>query len=273
MTTTSKLCFIGAGHMGASLVHGLIQQNYPVDKLIVCDTHADNLTPFEQLNIETHSDPIACLSTAETVIFCIKPQNIKALLETLGPKLAETQPLLISICAGVSTAFIQSQLSQPMAIIRAMPNTPAMISLGATGLFANTLASPKDKTVAEQIFNAAGVFTWLNTEAQINVITALSGSGPAYHYVFMQMLAEIANEYGLDLDVAEGFSVQTSLGAATLAKTQSASLTQLRDNVTSKGGTTEAALKRLNTDNLRSILRDTMNAAIVRAEDIEENLC
>jgi len=177
-------------------------------------------------------------------------------------------PAVVSIAAGIPLTSLQNWLGDDVAIIRAMPNTPAMVLCGATGLFANSLVTTEQQTQVEKVFDAVGYTCWVDNEAQIDAVIAVSGSGPAYFFRIMEIMQQVGQELGLPPQVAGDLSLKTALGAARMATESSANPTQLRQQVTSPGGTTEAALQTFEDQGLEDTFRKAMNSALTRAEQM-----
>jgi len=268
--TEQTIGFIGAGNMASSLIGGLINKGISPCNILACDpsqTQRDKLVASvpsgAELQISPDSNPIG---QAEIVVIAVKPQHLKEVALELAPKLKENV-LIISIAAGISIASLESWFGKK-AIVRCMPNTPALIQLGASGLFANSQTNAAQKTAALNILNAVGISYWVDKEALIDTVTAVSGSGPAYFFLFTELMSEIGQEMGLAKDVAESLSIQTCLGAGQLAKNSEDSLNTLRQKVTSPGGTTHAAIERFKSDDLKQLIKNAMHDCANRAEDM-----
>ncbi len=267
--TTPTITFIGAGNMGGSLIGGLINNGHPHDKIWAADPSLEKLQHLEQsFKIHTTQDNARAVLAADIVIFAIKPQAFADVLTPLHQAIQERKPLVISIAAGVREASIQQCLGSQVAIVRAMPNTPALIACGATALHANSNASQEQRNQAESILRAVGAVVWVNNEALMDTVTALSGSGPAYFLLVMEALQQAAEELGLPADTARLLTLQTALGAAKMAIESGAPLTELRKQVSSPGGTTEKGILVLEENNIRLLLKNTLHAAKSRSEEL-----
>ena len=265
-----KLLFIGGGNMTRAMVLGLLKAEYPREQIMVLDHHQEKCAEFKQkfgVWAET-SIQKEMLDAAEVIIFAVKPQGAKVAVETIALNLGAQQPLIISVMTGISCARLQGWLQKDLAIVRAMPNTPALVQAGATGLYANSLTSALQKNLAESIFRAVGIIAWLEQEALISAVTALSGSGPAYFFEFMHLMKEAGVKLGLNQDVAELLAIQTAFGAAKLALELPQDLQTLQKQVTAKGGTTEAALASFAEAQLDQIIAKAMQAAVKRSEEL-----
>jgi len=267
------IAIIGAGNMGNSLIGGLIKNNHPVDRLWAADPDEKKCAYLQQFyGIHTTTDNAAAIQAAEVIIFAIKPQIFAAVAKPLQELIQQRKPLIITIAAGIPVASIQQWLGGDLAIVRAMPNTPALISTGATALFANTHVAPEQHDIAESILRAVGITEWLLSEHLIDIVTALSGSGPAYFFLVMEALQQTAIELGLPAATARILTLQTALGAARMAIESGTPLDELRLQVTSPGGTTEKAISVLEENNLRHVFKQALVAAKCRSEELAELL-
>lgn len=267
----SRITIIGAGNMGASLVGGLINNGFNAEKLIVTDTDQQKLDALRnRYHVHTHTDNAAALKQATCVILAIKPQIFTTVLKPLAMQIEHTKALVISIAAGISIETIERYLSVNTAIIRAMPNTPALIGRGASALYANTAVTKEQKEFATHIFKAVGKVVWLDEESKLDIVTALSGSGPAYFFLVMEAMEKTAIDLGLSADIAHELTVQTALGAAEMAAQTPQNLATLRKNVTSPGGTTEKALSVLEAKDIHAIFKEALNAAAARSKELAQ---
>lgn len=263
------IAFIGAGNMAHCIIDGLINNGYPKDNIWASNPNVEILQRLrEAFDIQVTQDNAEAALAAEVVVLAVKPDKIRLAISTLKMHEHKALPLFISIAAGITTDMIQHCLPQAAPIIRAMPNTPAQLGTGATALFANLHASEKQREMAESIFRAVGLVAWLGDEAQMNTVTALSGSGPAYFFLFMEALEQSAEQLGLPADVAHLLTLQTALGAARMAFESGKSLMELERQVTSPGGTTEKALATFNEHHFRSIVHHALQAAKKRSEEL-----
>lgn len=266
---TQHITFIGAGNMAHSLVGGLIADRYPARQISVSDINKEHLDHFKQLfHVNVFSDNLLAASRANVIILAVKPQNIVEICRDIAMIVKGNKPLIITIAAGIKMSTISQYFGEDAPIIRCMPNTPALVGSGATGMLANRYVTPAQAELAESIMRAAGVTVWLESEEQLNIVTALSGSGPAYYFLFMEVLQQAAVEAGLDSEIAELLSEQTALGAAHMALEADRSLAQLREQVTSPAGTTAAAIAVMEKHNLAGILKEAFKAALNRAREL-----
>lgn len=263
------IALIGAGNMGSSLIGGLINSGHPADHLIATDMSEDKLAEIrETFHAKTTTNNREAVQKADVVLFALKPQVFRQAAEALRDLIQSRRPLVISIAAGIRESSIQLWLGGRIAIVRTMPNTPALIRCGATALFANPFVSAEQRSLAESILRAVGITVWLDDERLMDTVTALSGSGPAYFFLVMESLQRAAEETGLPADTARLLTLQTALGAARMAIESGAPLEKLRHNVTSPGGTTEKAVSVLEENDIRGIFAKAIQAAKKRSEEL-----
>ncbi|WP_455366052.1 pyrroline-5-carboxylate reductase, partial [Kaarinaea lacus] len=212
------------------------------------------------------------VSNADVVTFCIKPQQFKEVAKASAREIQTRKPLVISVAAGIRTTDIAQWLGGDFAIVRAMSNTPALVQSGASALFANANASEEQCNQAESLLRAVGIVEWVDNEALMDVVTALSGSGPAYFFRIMEGLVKAAEQLGLQKDVAHLLTIQTALGAAKMALESEEDIATLREQVTSPGGTTEQGLKAMNDNNIDQLLLEVLEAAQQRATELADQL-
>ncbi len=255
--------------MSRAIVAGLIQDGYPAESITVIDRNPEKCALFrDTYGIHAFDDLDAGLTRADVLVLAIKPQDAAAACSLLRAHCAQHAPLVISVMAGITVATLGHWLGHHTAIVRAMPNTPAAIQAGATGLFANTATPLEHKNIAESILRATGVITWVDAETDLAAITALSGSGPAYYFYFMEIMAEIAVRMGLSQETAHLFAAQTAYGAAKLALASPEDFVTLRNQVTSKGGSTAAAIGSMQKNDLENLLAEAMLACQRRALEL-----
>lgn len=258
------LAFIGGGNMAASLIGGLIATGYPAAHIIVCDPVAasrDRLAAA--FAIQTSADNTRA-TAAQVVILAVKPQVMKAVATALRPSL-DHKPLVISIAAGIPVAALQNWLGAALPIVRCMPNTPALVQTGASGLFATALVSAAQRQQADAILSAVGTCLWVPREADIDAVTALSGSGPAYFFLVIEAMERAGVQLGLAPEVARSLTLQTALGSARMALGSDVDSAELRRRVTSPGGTTERAIEVFLSGGLPDLFEKAMIAARDRA--------
>ncbi|WFE69042.1 pyrroline-5-carboxylate reductase [Thiomicrospira sp. R3] len=269
----AKICFIGAGNMSRSLIGGLIQSGYPANQIWAADPSPQALESLKQsFSIKGFNDNLEAIDSADIIVLAVKPQQLKPLCQSIAAKVQQTKPLIISVAAGVQTASINSWLGSNQSIVRTMPNTPALIQTGATGLFASNNITPLQKDEAENILRAAGLTIWVTDEAQLDIVTALSGSGPAYFFLFMEAMQSAGEKLGLDRKTAELLTMQTAFGAAKMALESDDDCATLRRKVTSPNGTTERAIQSFEQNQLTLTVEKAMQAAHQRAQQLAKEL-
>lgn len=262
--------FIGGGNMARSLIGGLLSSGIAKEYLHVTDSNQDKLEQFKaDFDINIHPDNQALQDACDVLVFSVKPQILKDVASALK---ADNQTLYISIAAGITSESLNSWLGGNKAIVRTMPNTPAMVQSGATGLFANAQVSEAQKEIAESILRAVGITVWVDKENQLDAVTALSGSGPAYFFLLMETMEQAAIKLGLPEETARLLAIQTGFGASKLALEIEQDPAILRAQVTSPGGTTEQAINTFIQHNLSNIVEQAMTAARDRAEELAQDL-
>jgi len=267
--THPTIAFIGAGNMGSSLIGGLIKNGQPSNNIWAADPSEERLAQLRNtFDIQTTTNNQQAAQQADVIIFAVKPQVFDKIATDIAPTIKQRSALVISIAAGIREASIQTWLGGNAAIVRTMPNTPALIGCGATALFANAMVSPEQHHLAESIMRAVGITVWLTEENQMDAVTALSGSGPAYFFLFMECLEEAAKKLGLPNEIFHLLTLQTALGSAKMAMESDLPLEQLRRNVTSPGGTTEKALSVFEEQQLRKLVHQALLAAKLRSEEL-----
>jgi pyrroline-5-carboxylate reductase len=269
MNNIRKLAFLGGGNMAAALISGLTKRGLPAERLVVADPSQEQLARLvRDYTIRTAADNAGAVQGAEVVVLAVKPQQMRAVALGLAPHLASPKPLVISVAAGIPHASLARWFGPHIPVIRTMPNRPALNGFGATGLYAPASIGAAYRALAETIMAAVSATVWVEHESQMDTVTALSGSGPAYFFLFMEALEAAAHERGLPTDIAHRLTLETAFGAAQMARHSTDSLATLREQVTSKGGTTAAALEVLNTAGLRAIVAHAVAAADRRSAEL-----
>jgi pyrroline-5-carboxylate reductase len=268
-----KITFIGGGNMATSLIGGLIADEYASQAITVSDPELDKLSQLAaRYGVTTEPDNKLAVAQAEIVVLALKPQIMESVARDLAPALQQNRPLVISIAAGITQAVLSDWLGADLPLVRSMPNTPAMIQSGATGLYAGASVNENQRNQAESILRAVGMTRWVEDESLIDAITAVSGSGPAYFFLVMEAMEEAAKTLGLDEESARLMTLQTALGAARMAIESSDSPALLRQKVTSPGGTTERALGILEAGGLRTLFNDALLGAAERSRELSDLL-
>jgi pyrroline-5-carboxylate reductase len=261
-----KIAFIGGGNMAAALIGGLRRAGRPGADILAVEIDAARCGQLkEQFGIGATTQPDASLARAEVLVLAVKPQFMRQACEAARPHLGE--PLVVSVAAGIRAADIARWLGTS-AIVRTMPNTPALIGRGVTGMAATAQVGEAQRRLAESILRTAGEVVWFDDEARLDAVTAVSASGPAYVFYFIEALARAGTELGLSAEQARALAVQTFVGAAHLAADSTEPLQSLRERVTSKGGTTAAALAWLDANAVEARIVEAVHAAHRRAAEL-----
>ncbi|MCE3237307.1 MAG: proC [Gammaproteobacteria bacterium] len=266
---SANIAIIGAGNMGASLLGGLISQHYSPEKIAISDPDIEKLNALnKQFNVQTSIDNLVIIKKADIIILAVKPQIFTQVARSLVDNIQQRKPLIISVAAGITESSIQHCLGGSVPIVRCMPNIPALIGCGASALFANHYVSEQQKDIAETILKAVGMIVWLDDESLLNAVTGLSGSGPAYFFLMMEALQQAGEKLGLTPETARLLTLQTAFGAASMALKSEKNIIELRNSVTSPGGTTAEALQMLEKYNIREIMLEAVLAAKNRSEEL-----
>jgi pyrroline-5-carboxylate reductase len=267
-----KITFIGGGNMARAIYRGLVESGFPAENIGVVDPSeaAQSAARASGLIRIAESATDADLS-ADLIVLAVKPQITDIALSPLAHRVSSTATVL-SIIAGINSASLANLLGLPNdgAVVRSMPNTPALVGEGMTGLFSNSDQRAHGRILAERVMSAVGQCVWVSNESDLDLVTAISGSGPAYFFLFMESLADAAVELGMSPQTAHQLSVQTALGAAKLAQASDDGLAKLRENVTSPGGTTEQAIESFEASELRAIVMSATRAAKKRSIELSE---
>ncbi len=272
--STPRIAFIGGGNMAASLIGGLGAQGLPASAICASDPGTDRRTELHDAHgIDTYADNAQAVAGADVVVLAVKPQVMQTVCRDLAPHLQASQ-LIVSIAAGITCASLQQWLGAdtPRAIVRCMPNTPALLRQGVSGLFANAAVSDEQKRQAEQLLSAVGLALWLDREELIDAVTAVSGSGPAYFFLLIEAMTAAGEQLGLPRETAAELTLQTALGAARMACESDVEAAELRRRVTSPNGTTEAAIKAFQAGGLEALVQQAMDAAARRSAELAEQL-
>lgn len=266
-----QLAFLGGGNMGRALIGGLLQRDTRPEHISVGEAYEPARASLSKdFGISATPDNAVALEGASVVVLAVKPQDARAVLTPLAPLIQRHRPVLVSVCAGLRVSALEAWCGGNIPVVRTMPNRPALVGAGATGLFAAPSVSAAHRAKAEAIMRAVGEVVWVPTENALDVVTALSGSGPAYFFLLGELMVQAAVDLGLDADSARRLAVATLHGAGLLAHSGDGDLARLRAEVTSKGGTTEAALKVLNAADLRGTVARALEAAARRGGELAE---
>lgn len=268
----STIGFIGAGNMASALIGGLLARGYRPDSLAVSDPNTAQLDALASRGVFTSTDNADVLARSDVLLLATKPQVMADVLKPLAALAQEKRPLVISIAAGIPVASLNRWLGGPLPVVRAMPNTPALVQTGATGLYASEQVSHEQRLLAGDILSAVGLTLWVDQESLIDAVTAVSGSGPAYFFYVMEAMMAAGRELGLDEKAARALTLQTALGAAQMAITSDAEPAELRRRVTSPGGTTERAVKTFDEAGLGDIFARALRACATRGAELADEL-
>lgn len=264
----STIAFIGAGNMASSIIGGLLKQDFAANSIIAADPNADALGKLAQtFAITTTTDNTQAVQAADVLVLAVKPQVMAPVCKALAANI-KPGALVISIAAGIECASLQNWLGGEVALVRCMPNTPALVQMGASGLFAEPAVTAAQRQLAETIMAAVGTVLWVEEEALIDAVIAVSGSGPAYFFLMLEAMAAEGTAMGLSAETAKALAIQTAAGAAKLAAESEVDLAELRRRVTSPGGTTEQAILSFERDQFRATVAKAMQACKHRAEEM-----
>ena len=259
---------IGAGNMATALLEGLLATGVAPASLWASDPAADKLQALAAKGVQVTTDNAQLIAACDVVILAVKPQVMAPVTQALRAALAAKAVLLISVAAGITCMRIREWTSPTQAIVRCMPNTPALVQAGASALFANEQVNAQQKAQAGAILESVGLACWLDDENQMDAVTALSGSGPAYFFLLLEAMQAAGVELGLDPAVAKALSLQTAFGAAKLALASEVDTAELRRRVTSPGGTTEAAIRQFESEHFRAIVARALASAAKRSAEL-----
>ena len=271
--SSPAIAFIGGGNMARSLIGGLIRDGVPAARIAVSEPNAGLRDALARdFSVSVHAENPAAADNADVLVLAVKPQVMRTVCAGLRDIAQARQPLIVSIAAGIRIGQLDTWLGGNLAIVRCMPNTPALMGAGATGVHANARTSAAQKELARNILSAAGLAVWIDDEAQMDTVTALSGSGPAYFFLLVEALIEAAVAQGLPRDAAQQLATQTCLGAGRMLREDGAAPAELRRRVTSPNGTTQAALESFAADDFAWIVVRAIAAATRRGGELSAEL-
>ena len=260
-----NITFIGGGNMARSLVGGLVTAGTSSRRISVSEPQPELRNKLhEDFGVNVHAENISAATEAHVIVLAVKPQVLQEVVEPLGGLVAEHQPLLISVAAGITAGSIERWAGGRPALVRVMPNTPALVGAGISALYGNRNVSEEQRELAEAIMRAVGKTVWIEDEGLMDTVTAVSGSGPAYFFYVMQAIKDAAVAEGLDADTARLLALETALGAARLAVESVEDPGTLQKRVTSPGGTTEAAINVLDSSGVSEAFGKAVSAARAR---------
>ena len=266
---TERVAFIGGGNMGRAILGGLVERGYPRAALVVADPLAATRDALaKDFGVTTTADNAQAADGADVVVLAVKPQQMREVVTGLASILAIRRPLLLSIAAGITTESLRRWAGVNLPLVRAMPNTPALIGRGATALYATPDTPPAARALTDALLAATGLVLWVEGEAALDAVTALSGSGPAYVFLLIECLERAGAELGLAPETARQLALATASGAAELATRATVDAATLRAQVTSKGGTTERALEVFREGGFAPLVSRALEAAGARAAEL-----
>lgn len=265
-----NICFIGGGNMANALIGGLLKRDFTAAQLRVVEINADSRARLQrEFGVQATAELAAGTAGSDVIVLAVKPQQLREVATQLAPLLSGQ--LLISIAAGIRAADLARWLNSQH-VVRAMPNTPALIQSGITGLYALPAVSGAQRKAAQLVLSAVGGVLWLDNETMMDAVTAVSGSGPAYVFLFIEALQQAARELGFSAEEARRLSLDTFLGATRLADASSDDVSVLRARVTSKNGTTERALLSMEANDVKQHIVTAVHTAAVRAREMGDEL-
>ncbi|WP_336367375.1 pyrroline-5-carboxylate reductase [Marinobacter sp. C2H3] len=273
MSTSSTISFIGAGNMASAIIGGMLDKGYKPENLWVSapeDSHLQALR--KRYGVSVTTDNRYCAEQADMVILAVKPQVMADVCRDIAPVVQNTRPLMVSIAAGLTTDTLDEWLGGGLPLVRVMPNTPSLVGKGAAGLFANAQVKDKQKAMVQSVFESIGSALWVDDEALLHSVTALSGSGPAYFFLMLEALESAATDAGIEASTARALAIQTMAGAAEMAARSEHDPAQLKRNVMSPGGTTEAAIHTFEDGGLRELVNKAYKAAFDRSHVMAKEL-
>ncbi len=268
-----SIAFIGAGNMASSIIGGLTASGHPAQSIRAADVSTESLERLTHVApVATGTDNAVAASGADVIILAVKPQVMANVCASIAPAVAKGDSLILTIAAGVPIASYQRWLHRRVPVVRCMPNTPSLLGSGASGLFASPEVTSVQRARAQGIMDAVGTSVWVEEEQHLHAVTAVSGSGPAYFFLFMESMVDAGEQLGLDRDTATALVQQTCLGAARMALESGVPLDELRQRVTSPKGTTEQAIASFEAQGLRDVIHRALAACSARSEELSDEL-
>lgn len=267
--TRSTIAFVGGGNMARSLVGGLVARGTPGASIRIAEPVAGLRDALARdFGAAVFAEGTDAVAGADCWVLAVKPQVMRAVCESLAPQARQSRPLVVSIAAGITAAQIERWLGGDVAVVRAMPNTPALLGAGVTGLYANAGVDAAGREAAQALLRAAGETVWIGDEALMDAVTAVSGSGPAYVFLLAEAMQAAAVAEGLPAEAARTLVLQTVLGAARMLTEGDADAAELRRRVTSPNGTTQAAIETFEAGGFRELVARAIHAAAVRGREL-----
>ncbi|MCH4564321.1 pyrroline-5-carboxylate reductase [Halomonas sp. EGI 63088] len=269
----SRVTFIGAGNMASAIIGGMIDNGFSPAAITATSPSDEMLAPVRRrLGIHTATDNAAATDQADVVVLAVKPQVMRDVCAGLRDVVQRRRPLIVSVAAGLPAETLEHWLGGDLAVVRCMPNTPSLVGAGAAGLFANANVSDAQRQLATEMLEAVGLVEWVEQEALLDAVTAVSGSGPAYFFLMFEAMEEAGVSLGLPAETARRLAIQTALGAAKMAQQSDKLPAELKRNVMSPGGTTERAIEHLESAGLRRTLGEALEACAARAREMADEL-
>ncbi|WP_286221717.1 pyrroline-5-carboxylate reductase [Marinobacter apostichopi] len=273
MSTSPTISFIGAGNMASAIIGGMLDSGYKAANIWVSapdDGHLQSIR--KKFGVSVTTDNRYCAQQADMVVLAVKPQVMADVCRDIAPVVQNTRPLMVSIAAGLTAETLDEWLAGGLPLVRVMPNTPSLVGKGAAGLYANAQVKDAQKKMVESVFESIGSALWVEDENLLHAVTALSGSGPAYFFLMLEALEEVAVDAGIEAGTARELAIQTMAGAAEMAARSEHDPGQLKRNVMSPGGTTEQAINTFEEGGLRDLVRKAYGAAFKRSEEMASEL-
>jgi pyrroline-5-carboxylate reductase len=269
----TRVTFIGAGNMASAIIGGMIDSGFSPSAITATSPSDDALAPVRaRLGIHTSTDNAQAVADADVVVLAVKPQIMRDVCDTMREAIQRRRPLIISVAAGLSAESIDHWLGGNLALVRCMPNTPSLVGAGASGLFANHRVDETQRRLATELMESVGLVAWVDDEALLDAVTAVSGSAPAYFFLMFEAMEDAGISLGLPADTARQLAMQTAFGAAKMAMASDKTPAELKRNVMSPGGTTERAIEHLEASGLRRIMAEAMTACADRAGEMAQEL-
>lgn len=273
MSKSPTISFIGAGNMASAIIGGMLDSGFKASNIWASAPNDDHLQSIrKRFGISVTTDNRYCAQQADMVVLAVKPQAMADVCRDIAPIAQNTRPLMVSIAAGLGTDTLDEWLGGGLPIARVMPNTPSLVGKGAAGLFANDSVSSAQKEMVQSVFEGIGIAVWVEDEALLHGVTALSGSGPAYFFLMLESLEAAATEAGVNPETARQLAIQTMAGAAEMAAKSEHDPAQLKKNVMSPNGVTEQAIHTFEEGGMRDLVQKAYNSAYKRSEEMAKEL-
>lgn len=267
----TRVTFIGAGNMAGAIIGGMIDGGFAPADITATSPSDDLLAPVrKRYGVHTETDNAAAVAQADVVVLAVKPQVMQDVCAGLRDAVQARRPLIVSIAAGLPAEILEHWLGGELAVVRCMPNTPALVGAGASGLFANARVSAAQRRLATELMEAVGLVEWVEEESLLDAVTAVSGSAPAYFFLMFEAMEEAGVKLGLPAETARRLAMQTAFGAARMALASDKLPAELKRNVMSPGGTTERAIEHLENAGLRGIMGEALEACAARAREMAD---